>query len=174
MRKTVVIIECIILALGVILSIQGTLKASMLSAKYIPYFLFAVLGIVFISILIALIKKRFTFFLGIGFIWVYLIFAGFGYIVCEQNAARIRRLNYYDGRDVRLYVDEELYEWTGEAFYQSRDLEPVDISDKGGYVTIDGDRRNVGFVYAMPGEDDTFYYEIYGGSTGDYLIMKKA
>ena len=34
--------------------------------------------------------------------------------------------------------------------------------------------RNVGFVYAMHGEDDTFYYEIYGGSTGDYLIMKKA
>ena len=73
MRKVLTIIECVILALGVLLSFQGTLKAVLLSGKYVPYFLFAVLGLAFIVILIRLIKKRLTYLLGIGFILFYLI-----------------------------------------------------------------------------------------------------
>ena len=100
MRKALVIIESIILSLGVIISFQGTLKAALLSSKYIPYFLFAVLGIAFIVILIRLIKKKLTYLLGIGFIVFYLIFAGFGYVVCEMNAGRLKRLDYYEDKMV--------------------------------------------------------------------------
>ena len=174
MRKTSVIIECIILAFGIILSIQGTLKAANLSSKYYPYFIFAVLGIAFIVILVKLMKKRFTFLLGIGFIMFYMIFAGFGYIVCEMNAARIKRLNYYKDKDVSLEIDGESYEWTKEAFYNSENLEPLDVGGNEAYFVVNGDRNRVSFVYVMPGEDDTIYYEIYGGATGDYLIMKKS
>lgn len=173
MRKALVIIECIILALGVILSAQGTLKAASLSGKYVPYFLFAVLGIAFIVILIRLIKKRLTYLLGIGFIVFYLFFAGFGYIVCEMNAARIKRLNYYEDKNVWLEIDGESYAWTREAFYSSEDLKPLDVSGNEAFFVVGGDKKRVSFVYVMPGEDDTVYYEIYGGATGDYLIMKK-
>ena len=173
MRKTSVIIECNILALGVILSIQGTLKAAQLSSKYVPYYLFAVLGIAFIVILISLIKKRFTFLLGIAFILFYLIFAGFGYIVCEMNAARIKRVNYYKDKTISLEIDGDYYAWTGEAYYNSAELKPLDVSEDQAYFIINGDKRQVSFVYLMPGEDDTVYYEIYGGATGDFLIMKK-
>lgn len=174
MRKAVVIIECIILALGVFLSVQGTLKASILSAKYLPYFLFAVLGIAFIVILIKLMKKRFAFFLGIGFIIFYLIFAGLGYFTCEINAARIKRLNYYKDKEVTLEIDGDSYEWTKEAFYNSESLEPLDVGGNEAYFVVNGDKKRISFVYVMPGEDDIVYYEIYGGATGDYLIMKKA
>ena len=173
MRKTLTIIECIILAFGTVLSFQGALKASVLSASYIPYFLFTALGIAFIVILICFRKKRFTFLLGIGFIVFYLFFAGFGYIVCEMNAARIKRLNYYKDKDVILYIGEDRYSWTGEGFYQSEDLRPLDVTSDKACIFINDEKRDVHFVYVMPGDDDTVYYEIYGGATGDYLVMDK-
>ncbi len=174
MRKIPVIIECIILAFGVLLSIQGTAKAAQLSDKYVPYFLFAVLGIAFIAVLICLIKKKLTFVLGIGFILFYMVFAGFGYIVCEMNAARIKRLSYYEGKTVTLEMDSGSYAWTGEAYYRSEELEPLDVSMNEAYFVINGEKRRVSFVYVMPGEDNTIYYEIYGGASGDFLIMKKS
>lgn len=172
MRKKLVIIECIILALGVFISAQGTVKAAKLSSKYVPLFLFAVLGAALIATLIFLIKKKYTFILGIGFILFYLVFAGFGFIVCEVNAARIRRLNYYEGKAVSLEIDDESYDWTGEAFYNSRDLEPMDVGERNAFFVVDGEKKHISFVYIMPGDDKTIYYEIYGGATGDYLVMK--
>ena len=173
MRKALTIIECVILALGVLLSFQGTMKAALLSDKYVPYFLFAVLGIAFIVILICLIKKRLTYLLGIGFILFYMIFAGFGYVVCEMNAARIKRLDYYKDKTVWLEIDGESYAWTRETFYNSEELEPLDVGGSETYFVVDGNKKRVSYVYVMPGEDDTIYYEIYGGATGDYLIMRK-
>ena len=172
MRKKLVIIECIILAFGVLLSIQGTMKAARLSSKYVPFFLFAVLGVFFIAVLLFFMKRKHTFILGIGFILFYMIFAGFGFCVCELNAARIRRLNYYEGKTVSLVIDDETYAWTGEAFYNSRDLEPLDIGGNEAYFEVNGEKRRISFVYVMPGDDKTIYYEIYGGATGDFLIMK--
>ena len=90
-----------------------------------------------------------------------------------MNAARIKRLNYYTGKTVLLDIGDEHYMWTGEAFYGSSDLTPVNVEDKQASIFIDGNERNVSFVYVLPGEDDTVYYEIYGGATGDYLIMEK-
>ena len=173
MRKALVIIESIILSLGVIISFQGTLKAALLSSKYIPYFLFAVLGIAFIVILIRLIKKKLTYLLGIGFIVFYLIFAGFGYVVCEMNAGRLKRLDYYEDKMVWLEIDGESYAWTREAIYDSENLKPLDVGGNEAYFVVDGNKKRVSYVYVMPGEDDTIYYEIYGGATGDYLMMKK-
>lgn len=173
MKKIAVIIECIILALGVILSFQGTLKAVQRSVKYAPYFLLALLGIAFIVILIRLIKKNLTYLLGIGFIVLYLVFAGSGYFVCELNAARIRRLDYYEDKTVWLEIDDDSYVWTREAFYNSEELEPLDVGMKNAYFVVNGDKKRVSYVYVMPGDDDTIYYEIYGGATGDYLIMRK-
>ena len=172
MRKTAVIIECIILAFGVLLSMQGTFKVARLSSKYVPLFLFAVLGIVFLAILLFFMKRKFTFILGIGFIIFYMVFAGYGYIVCEVNAARIRRLNDYEGKTITLEIDDESYAWTGEAFYNSKNLEPLDVGGNEAYFVVNGEKKRVSFVYVMPGEDKTIYYEIYGGATGDYLIMK--
>ena len=134
-----------------------------------------ILGIgVLLSILILLRKKKLNFLLGIGFIVVYLYVAGFGYIVCVQNAARMRRLGYYEGKAIEITIGEDRYVWTGEAYYRSADLEPVDVRDKDASITIDGEPGSVSFVYAKPGEDDTIYYNIYSGSTGDYLVMDKS
>ena len=104
MRTKAAIIESIILGIGVLLSIQGTAKAVGYSDSYIPYFSLAALGIVFIVILILLRKKKLNFLLGIGFIIVYLYVAGFGYIVCVQNAARMRRLGYYEGKAIEITI----------------------------------------------------------------------
>ena len=174
MRTKAAIIESIILGIGVLLSIQGTAKAVGYSDSYIPYFSLAALGIVFIVILILLRKKKLNFLLGIGFIIVYLYVAGFGYIVCVQNAARMWRLGYYEGKAIEITIGEDRYVWTGEAYYRSADLEPVDVRDKDASITIDGEPGSVSFVYAKPGEEDTIYYNIYSGSTGDYLVLDKS
>lgn len=174
MRTKAAIIESIILGIGVLLSIQGTAKAVGYSDSYIPYFSLAALGIVFIVILILLRKKKLTFLLGIGFIIVYLYVAGFGYIVCVQNAARMWRLGYYEGKAIEITIGEDRYVWTGEAYYRSADLEPVDVRDKDASITIDGEPGSVSFVYSKPGEEDTIYYNIYSGSTGDYLVLDKS
>ena len=171
MKIALVIIDSTILAVGVIVSIMGTLKAVQFSKKYVPYFLFAVLGIVLIAVMIRLIKKKFTFILGIGFILFYLVFAGFGYIVCETNAARIKRLSYFEGKTVTLAIDGESYAWTGEALYDSKALEPVDVSESEAYFMADEIEWRVYVVYVMPGEDKTIYYEFIEAS--DYMIMKK-
>ena len=174
MRTKAAIIESIILGIGVLLSIQGTAKAVGYSDSYIPYFSLAALGIVFIVILILLRKKKLNFLLGIGFIVVYLYVAGFGYIVCVQNAARMWRLGYYEGKAIEITIGEDRYVWTGEAYYRSTDLEPVDVRDKDASITIDGEPGSVSFVYSKPGEEDTIYYNIYSGSTGDYLVLDKS
>ena len=86
----------------------------------------------------------------------------------------MRRLGYYEGKAIEITIGEDRYVWTGEAYYRSADLEPVDVRDKDASITIDGEPGSVSFVYAKPGEDDTIYYEIYSGSTGDYLVMDKS
>ena len=172
MRIASVIIYSTILAVGVIVSIMGTLNAVQFSTKFLPYFLFAVLGIVLIAVMIRLIKKKFTFILGIGFILFYLVFAGFGYIMCETNAARLEILSYFEGKTTTLTIDGESYAFTGEAFYDSEALEPVDVSKSEAYFMIDEAKLKcrLKVVYVMPGEDKTIYY---GHMEDYYLIMKK-
>ena len=159
MRTVPVIIDSLILAVGVIVSFLGTLKASKISGRFVPYFLFAVLGIALIAVLIRFIKKKYTSILGIGFVIIYLVFAGFGYIVCERNAGR--------------FIDGETYAWTGEGFYDSEALEPVDVSTSEAYFMTDKYNLSLDVVYVMPGEDNTIYYGFFGSETSEYLIMEK-
>ena len=84
---------------------------------YIPYFWFAVLGIVFAVVLFILRKKRFTFLAGIGMIAIYLIVAGFAYIVCTVNATRMRHLLFYEGKIIVMTIDDKHYVWNGEGYY---------------------------------------------------------
>ena len=173
MRTVPVIIDSLILAVGVIVSFLGTLKASKISGRFVPYFLFAVLGIALIAVLIRFIKKKYTSILGIGFVIFYLVFAGFGYIVCERNAGRFSRLRYFEGKNARLEIDGETYAWTGEGFYDSEALEPVDVSTSEAYFMTDKYNLSLDVVYVMPGEDNTIYYGFFGSETSEYLIMEK-
>ena len=174
MGKRFTIVECIILILGVLLSISGTIKAVRHSASYIPYFGFALLGVIFVVVLFVLRKKRFTFIAGICLIGFYLIVAGFAYIVCVTNASRMRRLESYEGRDVYVTIGDDKFVWTGEGFYRSANLIPVDVRDSDAVLSVDGETTSISFVYQLPDDDDTVYYEIYGGSTGDYLVLEKS
>ena len=101
----------------------------------------------------------------------YLIFAGFAYIVCLTNAARMKRLEYFEGKEVYVLIDDEKFVWTGEGFYRSENMIAVDVRDKSAVFSVDGDTTAISFLYELPGDDDTVYYMIYGGSTGDYLVM---
>lgn len=171
MRYKLPIIESIIMAIGVLLSVQGTAKAVSYSSSYIPYFGFALLGVVFIAVLIALRKKKMTFLAGIFMIAFYVIVAGFAYLVCVANASRMRHLETYENKTVTATIGDDQYIWNGEAFYQTGNVSPVDVRDKGAYVTVDGEKRDLYFIYVIPGEDNVFYYEFYGD--GEYLVMEK-
>ena len=100
------IIEVLILIFGVISSLSSTVKTLKYTNKYIWCFAFAVLGLVFIAILIFNIKKKLIWLLGIALILLYLIIAGFGAIVCELNSARLNRLSYYKGKSVEVKIDD--------------------------------------------------------------------
>ena len=173
MRTRLTIAECIILVFGVILSITGTVKAVKLSSSYIPYFGFAVLGIAFAVVLFILRKKRFTFLAGIGMIAAYLIVAGFAYIVCTVNATRMRHLLFYEGKIIVMTIDDKHYVWNGEGYYNSSDLKPVDVSEQNAFLSVDGENKELSFVYMNPGDEDTVYYEISGRNTGEYLVMER-
>ena len=82
MKKALVIIECIILLIGTLLSVTATFSAVSYSSSYIPYFFFGVMGFAFIAALLRQLDKASAFLMGLGFIFIYLIMAGFGYIVC--------------------------------------------------------------------------------------------
>lgn len=43
------------------------------------------------------------------------------------------------------------------------------MRDKKAYLAVDDEKRAVGFIFVMPGDDDTAYYEIHNG----YLVMEK-
>lgn len=109
------IFEIIVLALGVIISISATIKPLKYTNKYAWCFVFAVIGLVFIIVLAKNLKKRYAWLLGACLIFVYIFVAGFGAIVCEVNASRLRQLSYYEGKNVYTYVNDVRYEWDGES-----------------------------------------------------------
>ena len=62
------IIEVLILAFGILLSISSTLKPLPYTLRYVWCFAFVLLGIAMIAVLIVLIRKRFVWLLGFAFI----------------------------------------------------------------------------------------------------------
>ena len=173
MRTRFTIAECIILVFGVILSITGTVKAVKLSPSFIPYFGFAVLGIVFAVVLFLLRKKRFTFLAGIGMVFVYAVVAGFAYIVCEVSRVRMKHLQFFEGKEVVITIDDRRYIWTGEGFYNPEHLKYVDLREQNAFFSVDGEDKELMSIYMDPDDEDTIYYEISGRNTGEYLVMER-
>ena len=87
MKKALVLFECFILLIGTLLSVSATFSAVSLSSSYIPYFFFGVMGFAFIAALLREIDKASAVLMGLGFIVIYLILPGFGYIVCVMAHA---------------------------------------------------------------------------------------
>lgn len=168
------IIEILILIFGVILSISSTVKTLKYTNKYVWCFAFAVLGVVFIAILIYNIKKKLIWLLGIVLILLYLIIAGFGAIVCEMNSARLNRLSYYKGKSVEVKIDDIIYEWDGQSVtYDPRELTYISESLEADHkirILVDGEEKKNN-IYVNP-QNDNIYLEITGGGTGIYLILE--
>jgi len=169
------IIEIMILVFGVISSISSTVKTLKYTNKYVWCFAFAVLGVVFIAVLIYNIKKKLTWLLGIGLIFIYLIVAGYGAIVCELNSARLNRLSYYKGKSVEVKIDDVIYEWDGQSVtYDSRELTYISESLEGNHaihILVDGEEKKNNIL--INPDNDTIYLEITGGGTGIYLILSQ-
>ncbi len=107
MRKVFVILECVILALGVFLSLTATIGAVKLSAKYIPFFLIAALGIMFFVILIKRIDESFAALLGFALILIYLFVAGSGYAVCSLKTNKMQKQRSAFYTESRTVPDDE-------------------------------------------------------------------
>jgi hypothetical protein len=168
------IIDIIILAIGVWMSISSTMKTFQYTAKYAWCFVFALLGIAMIAFLIWKIRKKRIWLIGIGLIIVYLVVGGFGAFVCEYNYTRLKRLSWYDGKEVNAEVDGVCYTWDNESVtYDPTDMEYVGYPSDGESIkiTVDGKAENHG-VYTKS-STDYIYVEIYSGGTGIYLILDK-
>ena len=61
----------------------------------------------------------------------------------------------------------------GEGYYNSSDLKPVDVREQNAFLSVDGEDKELSFVYMNPGDEDTVYYEISGRNTGEYLVMER-
>ena len=159
--------EMIILAIGVIISINATLKPLKYTNKYMWCFIFAAIGLVFIVILAKNLKKRYACLLGACLIFMYIFVAGFGAIVCEVNASRLRQLSYYEGKNIYTYVNDIKYEWDGKSVtYDPSRLKPLD-------ETLNfwvGDESKSYIVYTKE-QSDQLFAEVFSGETGIFLIL---
>ena len=169
--KRFIFLECFILAIGIALSVSGTVKIIRYSTSYLPYFGIGVLGATFIAFLIVFRKKKFSVFVGIGLIVFYLFFAGFAYLVCQANATRLRHLEHYNGKEVYLYANGEWYKWNGETEYNTAGFQGMNLNGQDAVIQIGDEEKDVSYVLYNPKDPNTLYYEFY--SSGDCLVMKK-
>ncbi len=167
------VIESVILAIGVLFSITETTRVIKYDVKHIIFYAFALLGVLFIAVLILLIKKRFVWLIGIALIVVYLIAGGYGAIVCEFDYANLKRLAFYEDKNITAEFDGNTYNWDRERYYvKRRDLICVeDAAVNNGYkLYIDGEKESKS-VYTKPDDEKNIYVEVYGGGTGLFLIL---
>lgn len=167
------IFEILILLLGVAISIRTTIKPLQYTTKYIWCFGIALIGLVFITIVVILLKKRFVWLIGAVLIFIYIYVAGFGAIVCEVNTGRLRRVSWYEGKEVIAVLDDTTYVWDGKSvIYNSSDLELIDRSQlKTCEITVDGESRNCE-IYKEP-DPRHIFLEVESSSTGIYFVLTK-
>lgn len=168
------VIEIGILTIGVLMSISGTIPTLAYTFRYIWAFGFAVLGIAFILLLIVRIRKRFTWLIGIACIVVYLIAAGYGYIVCAMNTPRMRRLESFEGKHVYAVIDGTTYEWDGKSvcynFHELTELEhEYYTEDHTVHIWVDDEEHH--YILYTDMNTSNIYMQIYGGGTGDFLVL---
>lgn len=173
-KKILIVIECVILAIGVLLSYFGTSDAVKYSKAYTPYYLYAVLGVACIVVLLLLRDKQLTVHLGFVMIVVYALFAGFhGYGNCEIAVDRFQKLQQYKGATFSLYIDDEVYEWKGATLYNGKELQPLSLEGREAYTEMKGNKNTPNPVYVKQDQSETLYYVIDTRDEGDYLIMVK-
>ena len=165
------IIEVLILAFGILLSISSTLKPLPYTLRYVWCFAFVLLGIAMIAVLIVLIRKRFVWLLGFAFIIIYLFAAGWGAFTCELNASRLKMVNNFRGKEVIATINDTTYTWDGEnVSYDRSNLDYIDYSTlEKVSVTIDGEESSYVLLQCIDSAD--LALEVYGGATGVFLIL---
>ena len=165
------IIEIIVLAIGVAMSFSSTVKPLKYTMRYAWCFIFPLLGVGLIAFLIVKIRKKLIWLIGLGFIIMYLITAGYGAFVCELNCSRLKRISGFTGKEVRAVLGEIEYTWDGEsASYNPENLEYMKPDDRLNLkVTVDGEKAHYGVLTSS--DDDCLYLEIYGGGTGIFLKL---
>ncbi len=165
------IIEIIVLAIGVAMSFSSTVKPLKYTARYAWCFIFPLLGVGLIAFLIVKIRKKMIWLIGLGFIIMYLITAGYGAFVCELNNSRLKRISGFTGKEVIAVQGDTEYIWDGEsASYNPEKLEYMKQDERGMLkVTVDGEEAHYGVLTSS--DDDCLYLEIYGGGTGIFLKL---
>ena len=167
------IIEIVILAFGVFLSLQSTFKIMAFTTRYAWCFAFAAVGVALIAVLIINIRRKKIWILGIFFIIFYVYFAGFGAFICEINASRLKIVNYYKEQGVSAEIVGVSYEWDRESVtYDPTNLEYLDPSIEPEQKIVIGDEERRVCVYKGP-DPNAIYLEVYGGGTGIYLILTR-
>ena len=172
-----VIVEIMILLLGVTASVSETTRAASHSSKFIPFYLFAALGVAFAVILFLWRSKRAAALIGAGMILFYLVAAGWGAYYCELHGARLRRLDSFKDKQVTAQLDGAEYVWDNKSvFYEGRKLVPLDANgeEHSAQVFVDGEKSRFPVYTSGSGTPDKLYVQIYGGATGDFLELSKA
>ena len=171
--STLVIFEIMILLLGIGMSIASTFKALQYTLKYVWCFLFPVLGIILVVTLIIMIRKKRAALIGLAFICIYLLTAGFGAIVCEVNSSRLRILSQFDGKEVTVSFADSVYIWDGSSVtYDPRNMEPYsEISGGGEYLCMVGGEKKSYVLYSDREKQAVYYLEVSSAGTGIYFIL---
>ena len=106
--------EILILLFGVAMSLSSTIKVLRYTSKYIWCFVFPLIGLGLVAFLIIKIRKRFIWIIGIFFIFLYMFVGGYGAYICEVNTVRLKRIQFYEGKEVIAIMDGKTYSWDGE------------------------------------------------------------
>lgn len=163
------IVEILILLLGTVMSMSSTIKPLRYTAKYVWCFVFPILGVGLIMFLILTIRKKLIWLFGLFFIIFYLFVGGYGAFVCELNASRLKRVQFYEGKEVMALIDGVTYSWDGESVtYDYEGLEYIDPA-KDVKVLVNGEEKRYGVLGSADSLD--IYIEIYGGGTGIFLKL---
>ena len=102
---------------------------------------------------------------------VYLVTAGFGAIVCEVNYSRLKHIDYYKGKEVKVIVDDKEYVWDGESVsYDYENFTYIDPAEQPNTkIMVDGEQRKMGLYTGT--KQNKIYLETYGGDVGIFLEL---
>ncbi len=170
------IFEVLILVLGLGISIFYTCSVLKYDIRNAWFFRFAVVDIIFIIVTIAVSRKKTNVgnFIGFIFIFVFLLYGGYGAFCCMLLDQRMEHLSYYKGKTVSAEVDDSLYVWDGESVTYSlgKDSRAEQIDKSKHTVVVNIDNQQTEKALYDDDSDENMYLQIYGGGTGEWLILK--
>lgn len=132
----------------------------------------AVLGVLFVGILVFLRKKKFVVILGIVLILIYFVVASSVFLKCILDADDMSFLKRYEGKKITLCVGDEIFEWNGEAFFgKTRDFEVIKLDGQENYCKINGEKQSIYYARRKPGDPDSVYCQMHGISDYQGLVL---